>query len=93
MCHNLVNFHLEGQKTLWKKMTMLDTCNFSFFHYVFKRFSLQARLNSILCCNGLKGYNTKLSGKGLTVSQQSWILTTLKEKAFEYNMAKGENAG
>ena len=49
----------KGQKTLWEKVKLLVTSNFTFSHSVFKRLVLQTRKNQ------------GLFGKELTLSQTS----------------------
>ena len=44
----------KGQKTLWKKVKLLVTSNFTFSHSVFERLVLQTRKNQGLFGKGLK---------------------------------------
>ena len=56
----------KGQKTLWEKVKLLVTSNFTFSHSVFKRLVMQTRKNQ------------GLFGKGLNIKESiPYILLTL----------------
>ena len=61
---------LKGQETLWEKVKLLITSNFSFSHSVFERLVLQTNKNQGLC------------GKELTLYQTILIFNYPKEEGF-----------
>ena len=69
----------------------MEESNFSFSHSVFKRLVLQTHKNQGLFGKGLR--YTDPEDWLFNSTTQSRLLTTLKQRAFENNVWKEENAG